>query len=33
MTHFAQWQITGISFVNKYFVYIDFHTALEFTAI
>ena len=33
MTHFAQWQITDICVVNKYFVCIDFRTALGFATI
>ena len=33
MTHFAQWQITDICVANKYFVFIDFRTALGFATI
>ena len=33
MTHFAQWQITDICVVNKYFVCIDFRKALGFATI
>ena len=33
VTRFDEWQTTEISIVNKYFVRMDFHTALGFAII